>query len=256
MGSNTFIPGFEDQLVGCKADDEKDVEVTFPENYHSEELKGKPAVFKCRIHTVKETILPTMDDEFAKDVSETAETMEDLEKEVSERLIKSRADAADREFEEKLLDQVAAGMQAEIPEVMYENEATSLMNDFAYRLQMQGISIEQYLQANNMDMRGFRQIFLPQAERQVKIRLVLNKIAEMENIEISEDDINAEYAKLAERYGMEDEQVRDAITSEAVNDDLRLNRALAVIRDSAKAEMVVPKSNDRERGSQLKASAE
>ncbi len=255
LGSGTFIPGFEDQLVGCKADDEKDVEVTFPENYHSEELKGKPAVFKCRIHTVKETILPTMDDEFAKDVSETAETMEDLEKEVSERLIKSRADAADREFEEKLLDQVAAGMQAEIPEVMYENEATSLMNDFAYRLQMQGISIEQYLQANNMDMRGFRQIFLPQAERQVKIRLVLNKIAEMENIEISEDDINAEYAKLAERYGMEDEQVRDAITSEAVNDDLRLNRALAVIRDSAKAEMVAPKSNDGN-GEAAEASAE
>lgn len=233
LGSNSFIPGFEDQLVGCKAGDEKDVEVTFPEDYHAEELRGRPAVFKCKVHTVKQTILPDMDDEFAKDVSETAETIDDLKQEVSERILKSKADNAEREFEDLLLDQIIDGMQAEIPEVMFENEADVILNDFSYRIQMQGLSLEQYVQMNGMDMPSFRKVFRPQAERQVKVRLALRRIVELENIEVSEEDINAEYAKLAERYDMEDEQIRAAVTLDAVTDDLQLNRALAVIRDTA-----------------------
>lgn len=241
LGSGTFIPGFEDQLIGCSADEVRDIEVTFPEDYHAEELKGQKAVFHCTVHAVKETILPNLDDEFAKDVSETAETFADLEQEVHDRLLKSKNDAADRELEEKLLDQVIEGMQADIPDAMFETEITVQLNDFAYRLQMQGISVEQYARMNGSNMTAFREVFRPQAERQVKVRLVLNKIADLENIQISEDDINAEYAKLCERYGMEDEQVRDSVQPDAVSDDLRLNRALSIVKDSAKVKKITRK---------------
>lgn len=246
LGSGSFIPGFEDQLIGCKPGDEKDVEVTFPEEYHAEELKGKPAVFKCTVHAVKQTILPEMDDEFAKDVSETAETIDDLKKEITENLTKSKTDAADREFEEKLLDQVLEGMQAEIPQVMFDSEADVILNDFGYRLQMQGISLDQYVRMQGMDLPSFRKVFLPQAERQVKVRLALRKIVELENIEVSEEDLNAEYAKLAERYGMEDAQIRAAVTADAVTDDLKLNRALAMIKDSAKVKKATRKKKAEE----------
>lgn len=246
LGSGSFIPGFEDQLIGCKPGDEKDVEVTFPEEYHAEELKGKPAVFKCTVHAVKQTILPEMDDEFAKDVSETAETIDDLKKEITDNLTKSKTDAADREFEEKLLDQVLEGMQAEIPQVMFDSEADVILNDFGYRLQMQGISLDQYVRMQGMDLPSFRKVFLPQAERQVKVRLALRKIVELENIEVSEEDLNAEYAKLAERYGMEDAQIRAAVTADAVTDDLKLNRALAVIKDSAKVKKATRKKKAEE----------
>ena len=246
LGSGSFIPGFEDQLIGCKPGDEKDVEVTFPEEYHAEELKGKPAVFKCTVHAVKQTILPEMDDEFAKDVSETAETIDDLKKEITENLTKSKTDAADREFEEKLLDQVLEGMQAEIPQVMFDSEADVILNDFGYRLQMQGISLDQYVRMQGMDLPSFRKVFLPQAERQVKVRLALRKIVELESIEVSEEDLNAEYAKLAERYGIEDAQIRAAVTADAVTDDLKLNRALAVIKDSAKVKKATRKKKAEE----------
>ncbi len=246
LGSGSFIPGFEDQLIGCKPGDEKDVEVTFPEEYHAEELKGKPAVFKCTVHAVKQTILPEMDDEFAKDVSETAETIDDLKKEITDNLTKSKTDAADREFEEKLLDQVLEGMQAEIPQVMFDSEADVILNDFGYRLQMQGISLDQYVRMQGMDLPSFRKVFLPQAERQVKVRLALRKIVELESIEVSEEDLNAEYAKLAERYGMEDAQIRAAVTADAVTDDLKLNRALAVIKDSAKVKKATRKKKAEE----------
>lgn len=195
---------------------------------------------------MKQTILPEMDDEFAKDVSETAETIDDLKKEITENLTKSKTDAADREFEEKLLDQVLEGMQAEIPQVMFDSEADVILNDFGYRLQMQGISLDQYVRMQGMDLPSFRKVFLPQAERQVKVRLALRKIVELENIEVSEEDLNAEYAKLAERYGMEDAQIRAAVTADAVTDDLKLNRALAVIKDSAKVKKATRKKKAEE----------
>lgn len=233
LGSGSFIPGFEDQLIGCAAGDVRDVEVTFPEDYHAEELQGKQAVFHCIIHTVKETQTPELDDEFAKDASETAETIGDLEQEIRDRLLKNKTDAADREFEEKLLGQVIESLEGDIPEAMFINEMNNQMNDFAYRLQMQGITLEQYVKASGSDLKTFSQVFRPQAERQVKIQLALKQIANQENIEISEDDINAEYAKLAERYGLEESQVRSSMPDEAVKEDLRLNRALSIIKDTA-----------------------
>lgn len=190
------------------------------------------------VHAVKQTVLPEMDDEFAKDVSETADTMEDLEKEISERLNQTRSDAAERELEEKLLDQVIESMQAEIPEVMYETEASNQMNDFAYRIQMQGVSIEQYVQMNGMDMRSFRDAFRPQAERQVKVRLALNKIAELENIEITKEDIEAEYSRLCDNYGMEDEQLRSMLSESVITSDLKITRALTILKDNAKIKKI------------------
>ncbi|MDE7035023.1 MAG: trigger factor, partial [Eubacteriales bacterium] len=138
------------------------------------------------------------------------------------------------------------GMQAEITQVMFDSEADVILNDFGYRLQMQGISLDQYVRMQGMDLPSFRKVFLPQAERQVKVRLALRKIVELENIEVSEEDLNAEYAKLAERYGMEDAQIRAAVTADAVTDDLKLNRALAVIKDSAKVKKATRKKKAEE----------
>lgn len=235
LGSGTFIPGFEDQLIGCKAGDEKDVVVTFPEDYTAEDLAGKEAVFKCKVHTVQETITPAIDDEFAKDVSETAETLADLKKEVKERLTKSKNDAADREFEQNIIDKVVEGMQADIPDAMIEQQIDTIVRDFEYRLQMQRMNIEGYLQATGTDMATFRGMFREQAEKQVKGRLALKKVAALENIEITDEELEAEFKKIADQYGMEVEQVKKAMPAEAVSADLKVDRAIAVLKDNAKA---------------------
>ncbi|WP_283675568.1 trigger factor [Butyricicoccus sp. Marseille-Q5471] len=235
LGSGSFIPGFEDQLIGCKAGEEKDVIVTFPAEYHAAELAGKEAVFKCKVHKVEETILPEIDDEFAKDVSETCESLEDLKKEITDRLKGERQTAADREFEEKVLDVVLENMKADIPQAMFENQLDAVVQDFGYRIQMQGMQLEQYLQMNNMDMASFRNLFREQAERQVKVRLALQKIAELENIAVSDKEIDDEYAKMAEQYGMEVDKIKQAVNADALADDLKINAALKFLTDNAKA---------------------
>ena len=178
LGSGAFIPGFEDQLIGCKAGDEKDVVVTFPEEYHAKELAGKEATFKCKVHKVEETILPEIDDEFAKDVSDTCETLDDLKKEITERLKAERQEAADNAFEEKVLDAVIDGMKADIPAAMIDSQVDTIVQDFGYRLQMQGMGLEQYLKMTGTEMGAFRAMFQSQAERQVKTRLALQKVEE------------------------------------------------------------------------------
>ncbi|MGI6181937.1 MAG: trigger factor [Agathobaculum sp.] len=244
LGSGAFIPGFEDQLIGCKAGDEKDVVVTFPEQYHAEELAGKTAVFKCKVHKVEETILPEIDDEFAKDVSDTCETLDDLKKEISDRLKKERQEAADHAFEEKVLDNVIAGMKADIPEAMFENQIDTIVQDFSYRVQMQGMKLEQYLQMTGMDVQQFRGMFREQAERQVKTRLVLQKVAELENIAISDKEIEDEYAKMAEQYGMDVEKVKSVVAAEALADDLKIANALELIKKNAKAKKADKKKTE------------
>ncbi len=234
LGSGTFIPGFEDQLIGTKAGQEKDVLVTFPTEYHAAELAGKEATFKCTVHEVKETITPAIDDEFAKDVSETAETVEDLKKEVKERLLAQKAETFERDYEEALLTAVIDGMQAEIPDAMVEVQLDNVMQDFGYRLQMQGMQLDQYAKMNGMDMAQFRGMFRPQAERQVKVRLALQKIVELEKLEVSEDEVEAKYKELAEQYGMEAEQVKKALPADSITSDMKLDKAIALIRDSAK----------------------
>ena len=232
LGSGTFIPGFEDQLVGKSAGEECDVNVTFPEEYQAEELKGKPAVFKCKVKSVMETIMPEMDDEFAKDVSEF-ETLEELKSDITSKIAETKKNAADREFEEKVLDKVLEGMEADIPEAMYETQLDNIMQDYGYRIQQQGISLEDYVKQMGMEMSAFRGIFRQQAERQVKVSLAVRKIAELEGIEPSEDDINAEYSRLAEQYGMKEEQVRQFVPTDSIKSDLTMSKTLEMLKDNA-----------------------
>jgi len=241
LGSGAFIPGFEDQLIGCKAGDEKDVVVTFPEEYHAKELAGKEAAFKCKVHKVEETILPEIDDEFAKDVSDTCETLDDLKKEITERLKAERQEAADNAFEEKVLDAVIDGMKADIPAAMIDAQVDTIVQDFGYRLQMQGMGLEQYLKMTGTEMGAFRAMFKDQAERQVKTRLALQKVVELEGITVSDKELEEEYAKMAEQYKMEVEKVKAIVSKEALEGDLKISNALEFIKKNAKVKKAAKK---------------
>ncbi len=241
LGSGAFIPGFEDQLIGCKAGDEKDVVVTFPEEYHAKELAGKEATFKCKVHKVEETILPEIDDEFAKDVSDTCETLDDLKKEITERLKAERQEAADNAFEEKVLDAVIDGMKADIPAAMIDAQVDTIVQDFGYRLQMQGMGLEQYLKMTDTEMGAFRAMFKDQAERQVKTRLALQKVVELEGITVSDEELEEEYAKMAEQYKMEVEKVKAIVSKEALEGDLKISNALEFIKKNAKVKKAAKK---------------
>ena len=241
LGSGAFIPGFEDQLIGCKAGDEKDVVVTFPEEYHAKELAGKEATFKCKVHKVEETILPEIDDEFAKDVSDTCETLDDLKKEITERLKAERQEAADNAFEEKVLDAVIDGMKADIPAAMIDAQVDTIVQDFGYRLQMQGMGLEQYLKMTGTEMGAFRAMFQSQAERQVKTRLALQKVVELEGITVSDTELEEEYAKMAEQYKMEVEKVKAIVSKEALEGDLKISNALEFIKKNAKVKKAAKK---------------
>ena len=241
LGSGAFIPGFEDQLIGCKAGDEKDVVVTFPEEYHAKELAGKEATFKCKVHKVEETILPEIDDEFAKDVSDTCETLDDLKKEITERLKAERQEAADNAFEEKVLDAVIDGMKADMPAAMIDSQVDTIVQDFGYRLQMQGMGLEQYLKMTGTEMGAFRAMFQSQAERQVKTRLALQKVVELEGITVSDKELEEEYAKMAEQYKMEVEKVKAIVSKEALEGDLKISNALEFIKKNAKVKKAAKK---------------
>ena len=232
LGSGAFIPGFEDQLIGCKAGDEKDVVVTFPEEYHAKELAGKEATFKCKVHKVEETILPEIDDEFAKDVSDTCETLDDLKKEITERLKAERQEAADA---------VIDGMKADIPAAMIDAQVDTIVQDFGYRLQMQGMGLEQYLKMTGTEMGAFRAMFQSQAERQVKTRLALQKVVELEGITVSDKELEEEYAKMAEQYKMEVEKVKAIVSKEALEGDLKISNALEFIKKNAKVKKAAKK---------------
>ena len=232
LGSGTFIPGFEDQLVGKKAEEECDVNVTFPEAYQEKTLAGKPAVFKCRINEVKESQKPELDDEFAKDVSEfdtLAELKADIEKKIGER----KTESAKNTFQEKLMDQVIATMEAEIPDAMVDSQLDRIEEDFGYRLAMQGMDLENYLKMQGMDHNSFRMIFRDQALRQVKIRLALEQIAKMENLDVSEDEINAEYQKLCDQNKMEMERVKALLPAEDLKMDLVCQKANDFVIENA-----------------------
>ena len=232
LGSGTFIPGFEDQLVGKKAEEECAVNVTFPEAYQEKTLAGKPAVFKCRINEVKESQKPELDDEFAKDVSEfdtLAELKADIEKKIGER----KTESAKNTFQEKLMDQVIATMEAEIPDAMVDSQLDRIEEDFGYRLAMQGMDLENYLKMQGMDHNSFRMIFRDQALRQVKIRLALEQIAKMENLDVSEDEINAEYQKLCDQNKMEMERVKALLPAEDLKMDLVCQKANDFVIENA-----------------------
>ena len=232
LGSGQFIPGFEDQVVGHSVGDEFDVNVTFPEDYHAEELKGKAVTFKVKLHEIQTRELPELDDEFAKDVSEF-DTLAEYKDDVRKKLAEENEKAADTEVENQLIDAVIDNMKAEIPEVMFENRITESVREFEYRLQSQGLNLETYLQYTGMEMDAFRKTFEEQAHKQVKIRLALEKIVELENIVPTEDEINEEYAKLAENYSMDVEKVKALIPAADLSLDLAVNKAIDLIKENA-----------------------
>lgn len=233
LGSGSFIPGFEDQVVGHNTGDEFDVNVTFPEEYHAADLSGKPAVFKVKINEIKKRDLPKLDDEFAKDVSEF-DTLEEYKNDIKKHIEDAKEKKAQNDVDDALIDQVIAGLKAEVPEVMYENSIDSFVNDFEYRLQMQGLNLETYLKYTGMEKDAFRKTFREQAERQVKVRLALDKIAELEKLEATEEDLEAEYKKLADHYKVDTDKVKSAINAEDIKKDICINKAIDLIHDNAK----------------------
>lgn len=233
LGSGSFIPGFEEQVAGHKTEEEFDVNVTFPEEYQAENLAGKDAVFKVKIHEIKTKEVPALDDEFAKDVSEF-DTLDELKADLKKQLSEKKAEEARRDLENQLLEQAIDGMEAEIPEVMFTKRADEMINDYTYRLQAQGIDLQTYLQYMGQDMDAFRATFKDGAEKQVKASLVLEAIVAAEKLEATEDEINAEIDKLAQQYGMEAEQIKKAVPADQIAADVTTKKALDLIVDSAK----------------------
>ena len=235
IGSGQFIPGFEEQIIGHNIGDEFDVNVTFPENYHAEELKGKPTTFKVKLHSISTKELPEADDEFAKDVSEF-DTLDELKADIRKHLEEANEKKAADAFENKLIDTVIENMEGEIPQEMYEVRIDEMIRDFEYRLQSQGLNLDMYLQYSGLDRDSFRKTFEAQAQRQVKVRLALEKIVEVEGIAPTDEEVEAEYARLADAYKMDVEKLKPVISAEDVKKDVAVNKAIDLIKDSAVAE--------------------
>ena len=232
LGSGQFIPGFEEQIVGHNIGDEFDVEVTFPTEYHAEDLAGKPAVFKTKLNDLKVKELPEIDDEFAKDVSEF-DTLEELKANIKEVKGEEADRAAELDMENKLVSQVVEGMEANIPEAMFETRVDDMVNDFANRLSQQGLSIELYLQYTQMDMESFRKTFREQAEEQVKIRLALEAVVKAEGITASDEEYEEELMKAATAYNFPLPELRKMIPVEEVKHDLAVQKAIDFIKTNA-----------------------
>ena len=232
LGSGQFIPGFEEQIVGHNIGDEFDVEVTFPTEYHAEDLAGKPAVFKTKLNDLKVRELPEIDDEFAKDVSEF-DTLEELKANIKEVKGEEADRAAELDMENKLVSQVVEGMEANIPEAMFETRVDDMVNDFANRLSQQGLSIELYLQYTQMDMESFRKTFREQAEEQVKIRLALEAVVKAEDITASDEEYEEELMKAATAYNFPLPELRKMIPVEEVKHDLAVQKAIDFIKTNA-----------------------
>lgn len=236
IGSNSFIPGFEDQLVGAELNTEVEVNVTFPENYHANDLAGKPAVFKCTVKTIKVKELPELDDEFAKDVSEF-DTLDEYKADIEKNLRERKEGVAKREREDKAVDAVIANAQMDIPEAMIQNQIQQLMNDFVQRMQAQGLSIDQYYQFTGLDQAKIQEQMRPQALKRIQSRLVLEKVAEVENIQISDEKFEEELKTMADMYKMEVEKLKELMgdaEKEQMKKDIAVQEAVTLVAESAK----------------------
>lgn len=233
LGSGSFIPGFEEALVGAVAGEERDVNVTFPENY-AKELAGKPAVFKCKVHEVKESIKPELDDEFAKDVSEF-DTLDALKNDIRERFTKSREEQNERAFESSAVQLAAANMTCNVPACMIDEQVDHQIEQFAYQLQSQGMKMEDYTKMIGGDLSSLRQSMRPMAEQTVRSDILLSEIARVENLEVTDEEVEEELKKLAEQYQMELDKVKAAVDTAAVKSDLMGKKAAKIITDNAVA---------------------
>lgn len=234
LGSGSFIPGFEEQVAGKNIGEDFDVNVTFPEHYQAETLAGKPAVFKCKLHEIKGKELPNVDDEFVKDVSEF-DTLDEYKADIKSKLEKAAADEASTNLDNALVDAVIGKMKAEVPQVMYQRRIDEIVREWSARNR---ISVEDYLKYTGVTMDQFRANFTEVAKRQVDLRLALEKIAELENITVSDEDVEKEYADMAEQYKMEADKIKAAVPADAIKNDLKIEKALDLVRDSAKIEEV------------------
>ena len=232
LGSGSFIPGFEEQVVGHSAGEEFDVNVTFPTEYQAAELAGKAAVFKIKLHEVKYKELPALDDELAKDCSEY-DTLDEFKASIRKNNQEQLDKQDDLAVENALVDQVIESMEGEIPQAMYDVRMDEMVNDFAFRVEQQGLRLEDYLKYMGQSMEQFRAAFMPQAEKQVKIGLALEAVAAAEHIEASEDEINAEIKRIADQYKMEEDKVRELINLEDLKQDLARTKAIDFIKSHA-----------------------
>ncbi len=242
LGSGSFIPGFEEQVIGMSAGEEKDINVTFPEQYHSEELAGKAAVFHVKCNGVQEEQLPELDDEFVKDISEF-DTLEAYKASVREGLEKTANESADSEFHSALLQKAADNMDVEIPEGMIEEQVDSMVNELDQNLRYQGLSLQMYLQYLGQDLVTFRASNRPAAEARCRIQILVDKIAEVEGIECSDEEIEAEYVKIAEQYDTDVENVKQNVPVDAVTGDLRVRKAAELVYSTGVA--VAPESEEK-----------
>ena len=233
LGSNSFVPGFEDQVVGMKAGDEKEINITFPEQY-TPELAGKDVVFKVKVHEVKEKDVPVMDDEFAKDVSEF-DTLDELKADLEKKIAEEQEKAAQRAFEDALMEQVADGITAEIPDAMVENQAHQFLENFKRQIAQQGIPYEEYLKMSGTEESKLLEDAKEPALRQVRMDLAMAAIIKAEGLTASDEDVEAEYKKLAEQYSMDIEMVKKYLMADQVRDELISRKAIEVVTSNAKA---------------------
>ena len=232
LGSGNFIPGYEEQVAGHTLNETFDVKVSFPADYHVKELAGKPAVFKTTIHKIQHIELPALDNDFAKDFTEF-DTFDEYKKDVKAKIAKRHEDEADSAFESAVLDTLIEKVEAEIPEAMYVAETENFVRDYDNRLRMQGLDLKTYFQYTGLDLDKLRAQLRPQAEKQVKLRLALEKIAELEKLEATEEDINGEIKRIADAYQMKEEDVRKAVPLDSVAEDMKVMKAMDLVKEKA-----------------------
>ena len=232
LGSGNFIPGFEEQIVGHKAGEEFTIDVSFPEDYQAEELKGKDAQFKIVLHEVKVKELPEVDDEFVQDVSEK-ETVAEYREELRETVAKRLQDEAEKDVDDQISNKLMELLEGEIPDAMYENQTNDMVRDFEMRLRSQGMDMQTYMQYMGMDVNALKSMYRDEAEKRVKLRLALETIAKKENIEVTDADLEDEYAKMAEAYKMDADKVKAAVPAESLTEDIKEQKALDLVKNRA-----------------------
>ncbi|MBR5367170.1 MAG: trigger factor [Clostridia bacterium] len=232
LGSGQFIPGFEDQVIGHSVGDEFDVVVTFPADYQAENLAGKEATFKCKLNGIKYTELPVLDDEFARDASEF-DTLDEYKEDIKKHLEEDKKKAADNRVDERLIDALIEKLEADIPECMFENETENEVRDYDNRLRMNGLDLKTYFQYTGLDLDALRKQMRPTAERQVKTRLALERIAAKEALSVTDEEIEEEYKRLSEQFGMEADKVKEAVDHDSVEADLKVKKAIDLVREKA-----------------------
>ncbi len=247
LGSGQFIPGFEDQLVGVSPGEEKEVNVTFPEEYHAAELAGKPAVFKVKVHEIKTRELPELDDEFAKDVDEEAETLDELKEKIRTRLEETKKNMAENKVRDTVVKKAAENAEIDIPEVMIENEIDHMVREYEQQLQMQGMNLDLYFQFTGQDMDKLREQMKENAEKRVRTSLTLEAIANAENLEVSDEDVDRELNKMAEMYKMTVDNIKSIMgTLDGLKADLKIQKAVEFLVENSKTIEVAEEQTEKD----------